>query len=133
MHHPPSLSSLSTLPCTHLLSSSNSCPLVFYCYYTCIRRYINILKYDLLSLYKVLLCVFSGLTIWHWVTNWYALPWVSPFLLLSAFLSCLHLFVGLSLCGCFMFALACLLLLSCSAHVEAVMLVRCYGCSFWPS
>lgn len=31
-------------------------------------------KYKLLSLDNVTLCVFSGMSIWYWISNWCALP-----------------------------------------------------------
>lgn len=35
----------------------------------------------------LLVCMFSGLSIWYWMNNWCALPWLRLFLPLSAFLS----------------------------------------------
>lgn len=52
---------------------------------TNIPKYIN--KYNYWVCIMLVLCVFSQLTIWYWVTNWCAFPWARVFLLLSTFFS----------------------------------------------
>lgn len=47
-------------------------------------------KYKLLSLGNITVCVFSGMSIWYWISNWCALP-------LPAFLFTCRFCVGLGL------------------------------------
>jgi hypothetical protein len=49
----------------------------------------------------LLVFVFSGLTIWHWINNCYTLLWGRLFLLLSALLSCVSLHVESRHCRSF--------------------------------
>lgn len=44
--------------------------------YVGIYVYSHIHKYNQLSLYCVIRCRFSGQTIWYWMSNCCALPWV---------------------------------------------------------
>lgn len=56
----------------------------------CVYIFLNITS----SIHKMLfVSMFSGLTIWHWATNWYALPWKYHPLPLPAFFTCLYFFV----------------------------------------
>lgn len=71
----------------------------------------------------------SGMTIGYWTTNWCAPPWGRLFLLLSAFLNACSSLCRVEASWAFPHPLwpACRL---CSAHIYAVVLVRCDGCSF---
>lgn len=42
--------------------------------YIC-HTYIHSPNYILLSLLMLFVCMFSGLAIWYWITNWCVLPW----------------------------------------------------------
>lgn len=69
----PSLSSLETLPDTPPPHFSHSCP--FY-YYTNICIYTYVLLTITCSVCIVLFIgMFPELTIWYWITNWFAIPW----------------------------------------------------------
>jgi hypothetical protein len=83
------------------------CLIFFNCCYTCLYRYECVYKHrSITCLFHITLfhtiwysitCmqvmkIFSGLTIWNWITNWCALYWRRIFLLLSTVLSCLQFF-----------------------------------------
>lgn len=58
-----------------------------YYMHMCIFTYISISKY-VCSVCRLLpICMFSGMTVWHWTTVWCALPWGRPALPFPAFLS----------------------------------------------
>ena len=65
-----------TPPCS--CSSSQLLLLFFFFHWLLSHAYMGmcmcIPKYNLPSLYNVTLCMFSGLTIWYWVTSWCGLP-----------------------------------------------------------
>lgn len=73
----PSVLSLQTLPCTALCFLLNSWPLSSLTVARCIYWYVY--TYILLNIIcsvcvMLLVCMFSGLTIWHWIASWWTLP-----------------------------------------------------------
>lgn len=66
--------------------------LIIFLLYTCMLLYIFLIyQYNVISL--LLLCLFSGLTIWYQTDNWCTLPWGRLLLSFSEFLSCLEVFL----------------------------------------
>lgn len=71
---------------------------------------------------QLLVCVFSGMTIWHRTTNWYTLPWGGPPLPFLAFLSCVQFSVqGRTLVTFSPSTLACPLFKLCVGGIPSVL------------
>lgn len=113
----PSVFWFQMLPHTPPWSLSNSWPL---------------LSLTILSVYLFLnilpICIFSGVTIWHWTINWCAHPWRRSSLLLPDFLNCLWYLCRVKNLWTFCHPLWhvhwCH---SCLHHICKVLLVRIYG------
>lgn len=102
------------------------------CIYVCICTYIYIPKYNLLKSCSVLLvCVFSGLTVWHWTINGCAPPWGGPPPAPSCPQLPIVLCVGLRPNGIIPIQFGTSIVSDFSALVWEVMLVRLYRHCFW--
>lgn len=97
------------------------------------------LNIDYLVHMTLLACLFSGLVVWHWETNWCVMIWRKPLLLLPVLLSLLEFFLLFYICVCRVMPSLTFLewvwhVLWCfpfPAQAWAVVFVKFYGCSFW--
>ena len=64
-----------------------------YCPWICIVYAYTFLNTTYLVHMILLVCLFSGLVVWNWATNWYVVIWRKPLLLLPALCSFLQCFL----------------------------------------
>ena len=125
---------------TPLYSPSNTWPIfsliIIAC--MCVCTYLYTHRYIFLSMTcsvgtVLLVCIFSGLTIGHWIASWCAFLWRRPPLLsqLSS-VACSFFLCRVEALWAFPSSLWHVHWCHpCSAHVWAVIFVRLYGCNFW--
>lgn len=83
-------SKLSYIPSRMFFNFMASFFISCYCTHIYVDIYIYILDTAYLVHITLLVCLFSGLMIWHQTTDWFALPWGEPHLPLPALLSFLQ-------------------------------------------